>query len=153
MAGTQTHSCGMGLHSGMGRFEHTTGSYLHAAFRHFLCYSFPGLQNRAFNLDLRLNTRSCLTHLSSPRLVFDILSGTDLGSDVLQVRQGCNRGDGGPRSERARRFGRSAHHSYLLHLLPRCAAATGRRFRGGRAAAAATIRSLGRLGCWKATKM
>lgn len=93
-----------------------------------------------------LRNWSCYTHLSTPRLMLDVLSGTDLGSDVLQVRQGCDRGNRGTRSERARRFGWSTHHCHLLHLLPRCTAATGWRFRGGRAAAAATIRSLRRFG-------
>lgn len=85
--------------------------------------------------------------------MFDVLSGTDLGFDVLQVRQGRNRGNGSAGSERAGRFGWSAHHGHFLHLLPRCAAATGWRFRSGRAAAAATIRSFRRLGCWKAMLM
>lgn len=113
---------------------------------------FSRCTEKCFYSNHDLNILPRWTHLTTPRLVFDVLSGTDLGFDILQIRHGRDRSNWGTRSEGAGRFGWSAHHSYLLHLLSRCAAATGRRFRGGRAAATATIRSLRRFDCGKVIK-
>lgn len=65
-------------------------------------------------------------YLPASRLVFEVLSGANLGLDVLQVRHGCNRSDRGTRSQWTRWFGRGAHHRYFLHLLSRGGGPTGR---------------------------
>lgn len=83
------------------------------------------------------------SHLASTGLVLDVLCGTDLRLDVLKVRHGCHRGDGGAAGPWG--FRRSADHSHLLHLVSRGAGTARWRFGCGWAAVTTAIRGLGRV--------
>lgn len=63
------------------------------------CFVFRPSRRLILPTEKRVVKHAKQNYLPASRLVFDVLSGADLGLNVLQVRHRCNRSDRGARSQ------------------------------------------------------